>query len=319
MDEHRRLDTLWSPIHALAVLGDLGSYTAAAQRLGLSKAAMSQRIADLERTAGVPLVQRTTRSVRLTEAGQQLVDSTRDAYAQIERGFAQVKDLAAAPRGRLRLTMPVALGRQVIVPHLPAFLRAHPEVRLELDLSDRLASLAQEGLDLAIRHTAHPPETHVAWRLADTRALLVATPGYLAARGTPAHPSDLGAHDCLHYVRPGEAPAWQFRDARAEGASAGHVTVAVRGPFSANNSEVLRKAACAGLGIALLPDFSAREALADGRLVEVLGGWRSTGAFGEHLYALRPYGPHVPRAVHALVNHLRLAMQDKKNPPLRVG
>ena len=81
----------------------------------------------------------------------------------------------------------------------------------------------------------------------------------------------------------------------------------------------LREAAAAGLGIALLPDFSAREALADGRLVEVLGGWRSTGAFGEHLYALRPYGPHVPRAVHALVNHLRLAMQDKKNPPLRVG
>lgn len=311
--ETRRLDTLWSPIHALTVLGDLGSFTAAAQRLGLSKAGMSQRIADLERAAGVPLVQRTTRSVRLTEAGQQLIDSTRDAYAQIERGFAQVKDLAAVPRGRLRLTMPVALGRQIIVPHLPAFLQAHPEVKLELDLSDRLVSLAQEGFDLAIRHTGHPPETHVAWPLRPTRAVLLATPDYLARRGTPTHPSDLGAHDCLHYLRPGETPAWQFR--RRTGPAdteSPHVTVAVRGPFSANNSEVLREAALGGLGIALLPDFSAGPALDQGELVEVLPQWQCVGAFGEQLWAIRPYSPHVPRAVHALVAYLRETLGQKK-------
>lgn len=310
----RRLDTLWSPIHALTVLGDLGSFTAAAQRLGLSKAGMSQRIADLERSAGVPLVQRTTRSVRLTEAGQQLVDSTRDAYSQIERGFAQVKDLAAVPRGRLRLTMPVALGRQIIVPHLPAFLQAHPEVKLELDLSDRLVSLAQEGFDLAIRHTGHPPETHVAWPLRPTRALLLATPGYLARRGTPEHPADLAAHDCLHYLRPGETPAWQFRrrDRGPAGAQAPHVTVAVRGPFSANNSEVLREAALGGLGIALLPDFSADVALARDELVEVLPQWQCVGAFGEQLWAIRPYSQHVPRAVHALVTYLRETLGQKK-------
>jgi DNA-binding transcriptional LysR family regulator len=311
--ETRRLDTLWSPIHALTVLGALGSFTAAAQRLGLSKAGMSQRIADLERSAGVPLVQRTTRSVRLTEAGQQLVDATRDAYAQIERGFAQVKDLAAVPRGRLRLTMPVALGRQIIVPHLPAFLREHPEVRLELDLSDRLVSLAQEGFDLAIRHTGHPPETHVAWPLRSTRAVLLATPGYLAQRGTPTHPTDLDTHDCLHYLRPGETPAWQFRRrTNAAGTEAAHVTVAVRGPFSANNSEVLREAALGGLGIALLPDFSAGPALAQGELVEVLPQWQCVGAFGEQLWAIRPYSPHVPRAVHALVAYLRETLGQKK-------
>nr|WP_217427648.1 LysR family transcriptional regulator [Leptothrix sp. C29] len=306
---------MWSPIHALTVLGDLGSFTAAAQRLGLSKAGMSQRIADLERAAGVPLVQRTTRSVRLTEAGQQLIDSTRDAYAQIERGFAQVKDLAAVPRGRLRLTMPVALGRQIIVPHLPAFLHAHPEVRLELDLSDRLVSLAQEGFDLAIRHTAHPPETHVAWPLRPTRAVLLATPDYLARRGTPEHPADLAAHDCLHYLRSGETPAWQFRPIASRdtaGSRTPHVTVAVRGAFSANNSEVLREAALGGLGIALLPDFSAGSALAQGELVEVLPRWQSVGAFGEQLWAIRPYSPHVPRAVNALVSHLREVLGQKK-------
>jgi DNA-binding transcriptional LysR family regulator len=205
--------------------------------------------------------------------------------------------------------MPVALGRQTVMPHLPAFLRAYPDVRLELNLSDRLTSLAQEGFDLAIRHTEHPPETHVAWRLADTRAVLVATRTYLAERGTPQHPSELARHDCLHYIRPGDAPTWQFREEQAApGTQASHVTVAVRGPFSANNSEVLREAAVAGLGIALLPDFSAGSALATGQVVPVLQDWRSVGAFGGHLYALRPYSPHVPRTVLALVGHLRQAM-----------
>lgn len=309
--ETRRVDGLWAHIHWLTVLGDLGSYTAAAQRLGVSKAAMSQRIADLERAAGVPLVRRTTRSVRLTEAGQQLADATRGAFEQIERGLAGVKDLAAAPRGLLRVTAPVALGRQQIVPRLPAFLAAHPDVRVELVLSDKLVSLAQEGFDLAIRHSARPPETHVAWTLCQTRSVLVASATYLDRRGRPDHPLELagdrGQHDCLHYLRPGEPPAWQFQP--IDDATLESVTVSVRGPVSANNSEVLREAAMAGLGIALLPDFSAEGTLASGRLVRVLPGWRPVGSFGEFLFAIRPYSPHVPRAVQALVEHLRTTMQ----------
>ncbi|MEY8875766.1 MAG: LysR family transcriptional regulator [Leptothrix sp. (in: b-proteobacteria)] len=306
----KRIDALWSHLHWLTVLGDLGSYTAAAQRLGVSKAAMSQRIAELERAAGVPLVSRTTRSVRLTEAGQQLVDSTRGGFEQIERGLAGVKDLASTPRGLLRVTAPVALGRQQIMPRLPDFLRAHPEVRLELVLWDGLVSLAQEGFDLAIRHTARPPETHVAWTLCETRSVLVACAAYLRERGAPAHPHELAAerarHDCLHYPRPGETPTWQFEP---DDAGLGPVTVAVRGPLSANNSEVLREAALQGLGIALLPDFSAQDALRSGALQRVLPGWRPVGNFGASLYAIRPYSPYVPRAVHALVAHLRAVLQ----------
>src|SRR5688572_25589206 len=163
--EQRKIETLWAHVHALGVLGGAGSFTAAAQRLGISKAAMSQRVAELERAAGVALVRRTTRSVRLTEAGQQLVDDTRAAFADIDRSFAGVRDLAGAPRGVLRVTAPVALGRQEVVPRVPAFLRQHPDVRIELDLSDRFVSLAQEGFDLAIRHVAAVPDTHVAWTL----------------------------------------------------------------------------------------------------------------------------------------------------------
>ncbi|MEX8520540.1 MAG: LysR family transcriptional regulator [Leptothrix sp. (in: b-proteobacteria)] len=315
--DSRRIDTLWSHVHWLAVLGELGSYTAAAERMSVSKAAMSQRISELERAAGVPLVQRTTRSVRLTEAGQQLADATRGAFETIERGFASVRDLASAPRGLLRVTAPVAFGRQQIVPCLPEFLRAYPEVRLELDLSDRLVPLAQEGFDLAIRHTARPPETHVAWALTATRALLVAAPPYLQQRGTPQHPDELAQHDCLSYPRPGEPAAWSFTLAQPVGAPEQRqisVTVAARGPLSANNSEALREAALAGLGIALLPDFSARQAVQAGLLIEVLPQWMPTGAFGDQIYAIRPYSPYVPRAVHALVSHLRRVLPQTTAP-----
>jgi DNA-binding transcriptional LysR family regulator len=306
--DHRRVDTLWAHLHWLTVLGTLGSFTAAAQRLGVSKAAMSARIAELERAAGVPLVHRTTRSVRLTEAGQQLVDATREPFDAIGTAFAGIKDLAAAPRGLLRLTAPVALARQQIVPRLPAFLRAHPEVRIELDLSDRLVPLAQEGFDLAIRHTHAPPETHVAWTLCATQSVLVASRAYLRRRGTPAEPAELSDHDCLHYLRPGEAPAWQL--VPRGGRAGAKLTVPISGPFAANNSEALREAAQAGLGITLLPDFSAQAALAAGRLQAVLPDWVPVGSFGEHLYAIRPYSPYVPRAVQALVGHLRESLRQ---------
>ena len=303
MDE-RRIETLWSHVHWLSVLGLLGSYTAAAQRLGVSKAAMSLRIAELERAAGVPLVQRTTRSVRLTEAGQQLADATGSAFDAIATAFAGIKDLADTPRGRLRVTAPVALARQQLLPRLPAFLRAHPQVRMELDLSDRIVSLAQEGFDLAIRHSHAAPETHVAWALCETHSVLVASRAYLRRRGLPAEPADLAVHDCLHYLRPGEVPAWQLVSRSGQ-----KVTVPVGGCLAANNSEALREAAAGGLGIALLPDFSAQAALRTGRLVRVLPAWQPQGSFGEQLFAIRPYSPYVPRAVQALVAYLRQTLK----------
>jgi len=305
--EHQKIETLWTHLHWLTVLGQFGSYTAAAQRLGVSKAAMSQRIAELERAAGVPLVQRTTRSVRLTEAGQRLTDDTRQPFEQIAHSFAGVRDLAGVPRGLLRVTAPVAFARQQLVPRLADFLQAHPEVRLELDLSDRLRPLAMEGFDLAIRHSAAPPDTHVAWALCATRSVLAASRAYLRRRGEPATPQALAGHDCLHYPRAQDTPAWHFepRPAGRRRAPQPRITVPVSGPFAANNSEALRDAAIAGLGIALLPDFSAQAALQAGRLVEVLPQWQPVGAFSEQIHAIRPYAPHVPRAVAAFVGWLR--------------
>lgn len=303
----------FADLHLLTVLAQTRSYTQAARRLGVSKATVSQRIVDLERAAGVPLVRRTTRSVGLTPAGQQLVDDTQASFDRIEQGFSRIRDLAGSPRGLVRLTAPVALGRQHVAPTLPAFLRLYPEIRLDLDLSDRLVNLAQEGFDLAIRHTQEPPQTHVAWALCGTRSVLVASRDYLRRQGTPQHPSELAAHACLSYLRDAGSQAWSFE--RAVGRRTERVAVPVTGALRANNSEVLRDAALAGLGVALLPDFSAASGLATGKLVAVLPAWRPLGFFGEGIYAVRPWSPQVPRAVQCLVDHLRQALSGGFGSP----
>ncbi len=313
-----KISPYWGHLHWLTVLAQQGSFTAAASRLGVSKAAMSQRVAELERFTGVPLVRRTTRSVRLTEAGQRLVDEVGGSFQRIAQSLEAVSDEAAQPRGLLRVTAPVALARQQLVPRLAAFLRQYPDIRLELDLSDRLSSLASEGFDLAIRHSAQPPDTHVAWRLCGTRSVLVASRAYLRRQGTPRHPEELLHHNCLHYPRAPATPTWTFLALR--GPQAGErLTLPVSGALAANNSEALRDAALAGLGVALLPDFSAQQALRAGQLVQVLPDWQPVGAFAEHLYALRPYAAYVPRAVQVLVAHLRGVLADGFPLPEQLG
>jgi DNA-binding transcriptional LysR family regulator len=305
----KKAESLWAHLHWLIVLGQQGSYTAAAARLGVSKAAMSQRITELERAVGVTLVRRTTRSMRLTEAGQRLVDQTREPFEQIAHSFLNARDLAGEPRGLIRVTVPVALGRQQLVPRLTDFLLAHPSIRIEMEFSDRLSSLAMEGFDLAIRHASAPPDTHVAWRLCATRSVLVASRAYLRRKGAPLTPHMLAAHDCLHYPRGQETNVWSFERRGGRARQAERMTVPIDGPLAANNSEALRDAAQAGLGVALLPDFSAQAGLQSGKLVEVLPEWRPTGAFAEEIYAIRPYSLHIPRAVTLFVDHLREALK----------
>jgi len=299
------IERLWSHLYWLTVLATQGSYTAAARRLNVSKAAVSLRIAELERAAGVSLVQRTTRSIRLTEAGQRLVNETRDHYELIAQCFADVCDTAETVQGSIRVTAPVAFARQQLIPRLSGFLKRYPEVSIQLDVSDRLVSLAPEGFDLAIRHTAIAPETHVAWELCKTSSLLVATPRYLRTQGIPLSPAELVDHDCLYYPRTHGKPSWTFAAPKRAGKMSEPMTVAIAGPFCANNSETLRDAALDHLGIALLPDFTAEAALRTGRLVAVLPEWKPVGIFAEQLLAIRPYATHVPRAVTSFISYLR--------------
>jgi len=291
-------------IHLLTIVAETRSFTQAARRLGVSKASVSMRIRDLERSAGVPLVRRSTRSLALTQAALQLVEDTRASFARIAQSFATVRDLAAVPRGLVRVTAPVALGRQHVAPSMPQFLRRYPEIRLELDLSDRLVNLVQEGFDLAVRHAHAAPDTHVAHVLCESRALLVASRDYLRRREVPRHPSDLSRHECLLYLRDGGTQNWSFE--RLYGRKRiERLSVPVSGSFKANNSEVLREAVIDGLGMGLLPDFTVLGSQASGRLVPILADWRPVGFFGARLYAIRPWAPKAPRAVQCLIDHLR--------------
>ncbi|SAL36315.1 LysR family transcriptional regulator [Caballeronia choica] len=306
----QKVEGLWTHLHWLTVLAEQGTYTAAAARLGVSKAAMSQRIAELERAAGIALVQRTTRSVRFTEAGRRLVENTHGEYERIATSFATVREMAGVARGLIRVTAPVAFVRQQLVPKMSAFLRANPEVRVQLEVSDRISSIATEGFDLAIRHSAQAPETHVAWKLCETHSVIVATGAYLKRRGVPASPADLSSHDCLFYPRALGPGIWSFEKKSGRKASAGPLAVTVTGPFSANNSEALRDAALDDMGIALLPDFTAQAAVRAGKLVVLLREWRPVGAFAGQLYVVRPYTPHVPRAVALFIAYLREAFAE---------
>lgn len=310
-----QLSPLLSDLHLLTVLAATRSFTEAARRLGLSKASASMRISDLERRAGMPLVRRTTRSVSLTEAGQQLVGELQPAFERIHDSYTAVRDLVGAPRGLVRVTAPVALGRQHLAARVAGFLARYPEIQIDLELTDRFVNLAQEGFDLAIRHTSNPPETHVAWLLCETRSLLVASPEYLALRGTPRHPADLAQHAGLLYLGGARGQTqWTFARRRPSRRRAGDdekVGVTITPRLRVNNSEVLREAVLAGLGIGLLPDFSLPPE-GQGRLVPVLPDWQVQGFFSDRIYALRPWSPQVPAAVQALVAFLR---ESLSTPP----
>lgn len=301
-----QLSPLLADLHLLTVLAATRSFTETARRLGVSKASASMRITELERAAGVLLVRRTTRSVGLTEAGQQLVADMQPAFNRISESYNAARDLVGTPRGLIRVTAPVALGRQHLAPRIATFLKLFPDIHIELDLTDRFVNLANEGFDLAIRHTNAPPETHVAWALCETRSILLASPDYLARRGVPAHPSELASHDCLLYLGNHMAESWTFLNTRPP-KTGERVGVAIEGKLKANNSEVLREALLAGLGIGLLPDFSlpSRTPAGQPQLVQVLPDWQVQGFFGERIYALRPWSAQVPKSVQCLVEHLR--------------
>lgn len=291
-------------LHLLTVIAQTRNLTQAAKRLGISKASVSEHLRNLEQTVGMSLVRRTTRSVSLTPAALQLVEETSSSFVRIGQSLQQVRDQAGAPRGVVRVTAPVALGRQRIAPLLPEFIRRFPEVRLDLDLNDRMVNLAQEGFDLGIRHARMVPESYVALTLCRSSSMLVASPAYLRRRGSPESPEQLAQHDCLLYLRDGSTQSWSFEKA-APRRNLEQVSVPVAGPFRANNSEVLREAILGGLGIGLLPDFSAEPELNTGAVRPLLPAWKPVGFFGDRIYAIRPGGARAPRVVACLIEFLR--------------
>ncbi|MGT2491595.1 LysR family transcriptional regulator [Cupriavidus basilensis] len=271
------------------------SFVAAGRLLGVSASAVGKSVARLEEKLGARLFHRSTRSVTLTAEGTLFLERSRRILAEIEAAELELSQATAAPRGRLRVSLP--LVSSLVLPVLGEFMREYPEIELELDFTDRLVDVIEEGFDAVVR-TGDPTDSRLsARRLGSFRSMLVASPDYLARRGTPKVPADLLEHTCLHYRFPnsGKLETWTLRRA------AGEPELALPTSMICNNIETRVCFALQGLGIAYLPEFSIREPLADGRLLSVLADHAErTGVF----HVLWPASKHPLPKVRAFVDFL---------------
>lgn len=244
---------------------DLGSFTAAANDLELSKAAVSKYVGRLEKRLGARLLNRTTRRLSLTEAGAALYQGSRSALQDLEAAQSDVLELAGKPRGLLRVTLPELLGTGYLAPRIGAFRRAYPDIVLDLNLANRIVDLVAEGYDLAIRMTTLTNSSLVARRLAEVPVVTVAAPEYLRVRGAPSTPADLAHHDCLAYNLDRTPSEWHYLRGRGK-----HETVRVTGPLRSDNDSMLKTAALDGHGIIHMPKIFLHDELQSGKLVELL-------------------------------------------------
>ncbi|MDH5832806.1 LysR family transcriptional regulator [Luteimonas kalidii] len=278
-----------------------GSFTRAAEEMGVSRAALSQSLKSLERQLGVRLLYRTTRHMSLTEAGQALFDTLRPSLAGIEQAVQALGEAQDVPSGLVRVNTSRLAARALIEPHLAEFRDRHPKVALELVMSDSLSNIIAEGCDAGIRLGQSLAEHMVAVPISPALSMaVVGAPAYLARHGVPKAPADLAAHDCINYrfAGTGALHDWEFT---APGRKGGHFTQAVTGRLVTNDDQCMVRAAAQGLGLMQIVDVAVQAELADGRLVRVLRDWtHPLSAF--YLYA--PSREQMPRKVRALIDFL---------------
>lgn len=279
----------------LAVV-DHGSFSAAARAIGQTPSAVGKRIRLLEERLGVDLLTRSTRRMALTDAGRRYAEDAREILSRLE---ALEEDITAGTgqlRGTVRLTSPIAYGQRFVVPAVTEFMHRHPQVEIELSLTDRKIDLVAEGVDLAVRTGIVADSGLIGRRLGPYRRSICAAPDYIAAHGTPRTPGDLGSHRCLRLPTEKMPIAWGLEVSAHKGLRLGPSLVC-------NSLDALHDACCAGLGLACLPEFMAGKSIAAGHLVPLLQAHHDPAADGAILI-LRPETSVVTRRLRALVDHL---------------
>ena len=280
----------------LAKVAETQSFSGAAEALALSKATVSKAVSRLELRLGTTLIHRTSRRFSLTDAGRSLAARASQMVAEAESAEGEALDQAVMPRGLVRLAAPMSFGMAYVAPALPEFLATHPDVSVDLHLSDEVVDLVGGGFDCGLRIAALPDSSLTTRRLRSVRRHLVASPDYLAQRGRPTHPADLARHACLGYAYLPSGETWRLVHESGE-----EVVVRCTGPLRANNADALTPALCAGLGIAVQPDFIYWRDVAAGRLEVVMTDW-ALAPISLHLVA--PGGGPRPARVTALMDYL---------------
>src|SRR5574343_984586 len=259
---------------------ETGSMAAAARRLDCTRAQISKQIAELERSFGVRLFERSTRKLALTPSGEVFHQHALRALDAVASTEIAVRNLGDTPSGLLRISASLTFGRLYIAPLLPRLTAQYPELECELILTDQLVDLVDDNIDLALRHTKAPPDEAVAKRLVTLSRVLCATPAYLAAHGQPAQPNDLARHPCFGYLQ-----AETSRTLELLGQQGEQVSVPITSRFRFNNLDCVLDAVLAGHGLAILPTYLAGPEIQNGRLHTILDDYEPLTGFGRQLYA----------------------------------
>ena len=275
---------------------DFGTISAAAERMGIAKSAVSRRISELEQHLGVQLFRRTTRQLNLTDSGKSFYERAIRILTDLEEAELAVSQQHSELAGIIKIAAPLSFGLLHLAPAFTDFMKIHPKVELDLDFNDRHIDILQEGFDLAIRVTRLADSSFIARRLASVHHMVCASPEYLKLYGTPQSPDALQHHSCLCYSNVHDSNIWHYRDMQGKSQQ-----VKVPVTLSANNGDFLRQAATAGLGIILEPTFIIYDAINKGQLVPILADYRWPII---DAYAIYPQTRHLSQRVRALVDFL---------------
>lgn len=292
-----------SEMEAFTRVVELGGFTEAARKLGVSKSAVSKHVAALETRLGARLLNRTTRRVNPTEIGLAYFDKAQAVLSAVGEADAMASAMQDAPTGELRISAPLSFGLRHVAPALASFLAEYRNVSAHLRFEDRRVELVSEGFDMAIRIGDLPDSSLRARKLAETEMNLVASQSYLKRRGTPETIEELADHELLHYSNLSSGNTWKLR-----GVSGEDRLVRIGGRLSINNGDALVQAARDGIGVALSPNFICAEDLASGALVEVLPNNRPAPL---GIYAVYPEGRFPQPKLRVFIDHLAEVLKGK--------
>jgi DNA-binding transcriptional LysR family regulator len=276
-------------------VAEAGSFIAVANQLQVARSAVTRQIASLETHLGTKLITRSTRSLTLTAAGAAYLEKCRVILNMVDAAESSLNEENTAPRGRIRLGLPLSYGLQELTPALLDFANAQPFIELVMNLSDQRSNLIEEGLDLSIRITADLQPGDIVRKLGECRVLTLASPAYLREHGEPRHPNDLQHHECLIYASDSTINTWPYREGKKP------LQVAVRGRIVANNGIALTEAATRGMGIARQPDFIAKPYIKRKKVRSILENFEAKPL---GIYAVLPSNRYVPHRVRVLIDYL---------------
>ncbi|WP_064603091.1 LysR family transcriptional regulator [Photobacterium sp. J15] len=273
-----------------------GSFSKAAEQVGLTKSVVSKRITRLEQELGVQLLYRTTRKLTLTEAGEIFYRHAREIFLSVQEAEEELSGLGESLSGTIRLTVPTISGELILPQAIAEFSERYPDINIQMDLDNRFVDIVEEGYDLAIRTGVLPDSSYIARRLLDVHWVICGAPAYFQKRPAPKSYKDLVNHNCLAYsYQETGANEWLFKGKSEP------FTVRVAGNFTTNNASALRKAALFGQGLVYVPRVLVADDLKSGNLVEVLED-QVAKCLG--IYAIYPYTRHQPKKVQLFIEHL---------------